>query len=250
MNIETKLREGSQAIKQATRQAEFTSVSPTQRRGLNGPVLAWATGLAVVVMLAIPALLAGVGGQPAAGGDVGAAPTSPVEAALVFPHLGLDVADTTLVDAYEIVDDITGDRIGTHQVYHMALTGDPDGWKGREFLLRIQELGTEFHEFDYYTPLADSTESITVDGRDVTVYLVPDEAIREGTYDQAILQWTEGPGYEVILVPWGLGTDEALRLMDGLKALGETEWEKLSGLESEQRTLTTLIESGSITDGS
>lgn len=68
MNIETKLRHGSQAIREATSQAEFTSRSPAeQHRGLSGPMLAVASGLVIVALFTIPAMLAGVGGQSSGG---------------------------------------------------------------------------------------------------------------------------------------------------------------------------------------
>jgi hypothetical protein len=247
MNIDTKLREGSQAIKQATRQAEFTSRSPAdQRSPVSGPVLAWTAGLAVVALLAIPALLTGVGGQPSGGVGVGAAPTQPVE----LPYLLLDLADTELVDAYEIIDEVSGDRTGIHQVYHQELNDDSDGWKGREFLLRIQEPGTEFEPFDHYMPMAETTETIAVDGRTVTAYTIPDEEIEEGSYDLGMLQWTEAPGYEVILIPWGLDSDEALALLDGLTTISESEWDELKRLGDEPVvTTTTIVESETRTTG-
>lgn len=65
MSIETKLREGSQAIKQSTGQAVYTSKSPANRpRALNGPVLAVTVGLVVAALLALPVMVAGVGGKP------------------------------------------------------------------------------------------------------------------------------------------------------------------------------------------
>jgi hypothetical protein len=75
MNIETKLRRGSQAVRQATSQAEYSSRSPAeQRRGLSGPVLAVASGLVIVALFAVPAMLAGVGGQPPGGAGDSASP--------------------------------------------------------------------------------------------------------------------------------------------------------------------------------
>lgn len=75
MNIETKLRQGSQAVRQATSQAEYTSRSPAeQRRGLSGPVLAVASGLVIVALFAIPAMLSGVGSQSPAGAGDSASP--------------------------------------------------------------------------------------------------------------------------------------------------------------------------------
>lgn len=247
MSIETKLHEGSQAIKQATRQAEFTSTSPADRRGhISGPMLAWVGGLAVIALLAIPAMLAGVGGQPSGGVDVGATPAQPV---IEFPYLLMDVPDTELVDAYEIVDEVSGDRTGIHQVYHQELSDDADGWLGREFLLRIQEPGTPFEPFDHYMPLAATTDTISIDGREVTVYEVSDEEIEEGNYDLGMLRWTEAPGYEVILIPWGLDKDEALALLDGLTHINESEWDELKGLENEPLVTTTIVESETPTTG-
>ena len=245
MSIETRLREGSQAIKQATRQADFTSRSPADRRGpVSGPMLAWVGGLAVVALLAVPAMLAGIGGQPSGGVDVGATPT-PVE----FPHLLLDLPDTELVDAYENFGE-TGERVGTHSVYHQTWTiteGEAAGeLRGHEILLRVQEAGAVFDEFDHYSALATGTETVEVNGRSVTVHLIPDQAIEEGSYDLGILQWTEAPGYEVILIPWGLDKDGALSLMDGLTAIKESEWEELRGPKG---FVTTTIVSETTTTG-
>jgi hypothetical protein len=242
MSIETKLREGSQAIKQATRQADFTSRSPAdRRRGVSGPMLAWVGGLAVVALLAVPAVLTGVGGQPSGGVEIGATPTS-----VAFPHLLLELPDTELVDAYENFDE-TGERIGTHSVYLQTWTvseGEAAGDLGRrEILLRVQEAGAVFDEFDYYSPLATGTEIVEVDGRSVSVHLIPDEAIDEGSYDLGILQWTETPGYEVILIPWGLDKAGALLLMDGLTTIGESEWEELRGPRDGPFVTTTIVES-------
>lgn len=239
MSIDTKLREGSQAIKHATRQADFTSRSPTDRRqGVSGPMLAWMSGLAVIALLAIPAMLAGVGGQLSGGVEVGAAPT------VEFPHLLLDLPDTELVDAYENFDE-TGERVGTHTVYLQTWTiseGEAAGELGRrEILLRVQEAGAVFDEFDYYSALAEGTETVEVNGRLVTVHLVPDEAIEEGSYDLGILQWIEAPGYEVILIPWGLDKDGALSLMDGLTAMSESEWEELRGSKDGPFVTTTIV---------
>lgn len=240
MSIETKLREGSQAIKTATREAEFTSRSPADRRGpVSGPMLAWVGGLAVIALLAVPAMLAGVGGQPNGGVEVGAAPAPPIE----LPYLLLDLPDTELVDAYEIIDGVSGDRTGIHQVYHQELNDDSDDLSGREFLLRVQEPGTVFEPFDHYMPLAATTDTISTDGREITVYEILDEEIKEGSYDLGMLRWTEAPGYEVILIPWGLNKDEALALLDGLTPISGSEWDELKRLEDEPLVTTTTIES-------
>lgn len=265
MSIETKLREGSQAIRQATREAEFTSTSPADRRGpLNGPLLARVGGLAVIALLAVPALLAGVGGQPGGGVEVGADPSTSTPSAeqpaastaapqpAEFPHLLLDLPDTELVDAYENYDE-AGERIGTHSVYRQIWTisdGERAGEQGgREILLRVQEEGAAFDRFDYYAPLAEGKEIAEVNGRSVLVHLIPDEAIEEGSYDLGILQWTEADGYEVVLIPWGLDKDGALALMDGLTTIGESDWDELRGSFNEPATTTTIIESGTPTTG-
>jgi hypothetical protein len=210
-------------------------------------MLAWIAGLAVVALLAIPALLAGVGGQPSGGGEVGG-PPAPVE----FPHLILNLPDTELVDAYENFDE-TGERVGTHTVYQqtwaIADSDVVDRVGRREILLRIQEEGAVFDEFDYYSALAMGTETVEVNGRSVTVYLVPGEAVEEGSYDLGILQWTEAPGYEVILIPWGLDKDGALSLMDGLTSITESEWEELRGPKDGPFVTTTIVESETPTTG-
>jgi len=142
-------------------------------------------------------MLVGVGGQPSGGVGVGGAPT-PVD----FPHPTLELADTKLVDAYEIFDE-NGERVGTHSVYHQTIAEgrSDDAPAGREILLRVQEVGAVFDEFDYYAPLATGTDTLEVNGRSVTVHLIPDEAIQEGSYDLGILQWTEAPGYRCASQP-------------------------------------------------
>lgn len=260
MSIESKLRDGSQAIKQATRQAEFTSRSPADRRGpQNGPMLAWIGGLAVIALLGIPAVIAGVGGQPSVGPKAGAAPTtanhptvSTGQSPKGIPYLTLDLPDTTVEDAFEIADQATGERVGVHTVYRQtrAATNEEraDGrlappQPGSTILIRIQKPGTEFLEFDHYAALAERTEIVEVDGREVTIYLVPDEAIEEGSYDLGILRWTEGPGYEVILIPWGQDDSEALALMDGLTPITESQWEELGSFTDQAATTTTIVDS-------
>jgi hypothetical protein len=115
--------------------------------------------------------------------------------------------------------------------------------------LRVQEANAVFDEFDFYAPLATGTETVAVDGRSVNVYLVPDEAIEEGSYDLGILQWTEAPGYEVILIPWGLDEDGALSLMDGLTPISETQWEELRGPKDGPYVTTTIVEPVTSTNG-
>lgn len=160
-----------------------------------------------------------------------------------------DLPDTELVDAYEIIDDASGDRTGIHQVYHQEPSDDSDGWSGREFLLRIQKPGTEFEPFDHYMPLAATMDTISVDGRTVTAYEIPDEDIEEGSYDLGMLGWTEAPGYEVILIPWGLDKDEALALLAGLTTINESQWDELKSLKDEPLVTTTIVEADTPTTG-
>jgi hypothetical protein len=210
-------------------------------------MVAWLGGLAVLALITVPAVLVGVGGQPSGGAKLASAPT-PFE----FPHLVLNLPDTELVDAYENLDE-AGERVGTHTVYlqtWITSGGEAAGEVGRrEILLRIQEAGAVFDEFDYYSALAVGTETLDVNGRSVTVHLVPDEAIEEGSYDLGILQWTEAPGYEVILIPWGLDKDAALSVMAGLTTISEREWEELRGPKDGPFVTTTMVESETITTG-
>ncbi|MDJ0924332.1 MAG: hypothetical protein QNJ77_07185 [Acidimicrobiia bacterium] len=61
-----------------------------------------------------------------------------------------------------------------------------------------------------------------VAGREVTVY-----TISEVFVDQVLLRWTEAPGYDAILIHWGVGRDSALSLVDGLMVASDAEWSRI-----------------------
>jgi hypothetical protein len=234
VSIDTKLRQAADSVRQARSHAEFTVTPPGTRsplaRGLQLAAIASVVALAVV---GIPAL---VGLTTTSSPSGGAATTSGL------PHLVLDLPDTSITDAYNIFDAATGAPIGAQTTYLMTLIDDADGWTGRKIQLRIQQPGTVFGVFDDLVASAESTESVTVAGRQVTVYLIPDEAIAEGSYDQGVLRWTEPPGYEAILIPWGMGPNEALQLLDSLENVSDYEWEQLAGAHDSSATTTTTID--------
>ncbi|MCH7584576.1 MAG: hypothetical protein IH941_05385 [Acidobacteria bacterium] len=210
------------AIDDITPEPPPLPTSPTQQPRRQSSLVAAGAFIAVLIVIGVGLLVL----RPSAidNGEVIAGPGTPQGP----PHLVLELPDTRIIDAYNIFDESTGVPVGIHTTYHMTLTDDPDGWLGRELLLRVQQPGAAFGEFDHWVPLAKSTSTVIVGGREVTVYEIPDEAIAEGNYDLGILRWAETPGYEVILIPWGIGPDEAITLMDGLKVVSDSEWDQLT----------------------
>ena len=135
----------------------------------------------------------------------------------------------------------TGFPVGVHTTYLMTLTDGTDGWTGREIHLRLQQPTASFPLFDDLVASAESTDTVAVDGREVTVYMIPDEAIAEGSYDLGILRWTETPGYDAILIPWGMGPDEALTLMEDLRVASDYEWDQLTSTTASTTVPTTTV---------
>ncbi len=144
------------------------------------------------------------------------------------PHLVLDLPDTRIIDTHDIFDESTGALIGTHTSYDTRL--GPDGCYGRLTLLRVQRPAAVDAQFDRLVSHAESTEVVLVGDREVTVFMIPDEAIDEDGYDLGILRWTEAPGYDAFLIPWGVGPEDALMLLDGLRVVSDSEWDQLAGL--------------------
>lgn len=141
-----------------------------------------------------------------------------------FPYLVLDIDGMELFEAFNVADGETGERIGIENVYHQWWKDDAGERVGREILLRVQDAGQEYPLLTTLSELAESTASVRIGDRDVTVYMIPDEAIEEGTYDLGVLHWIEEPGVEAILIPWGLDRDGALDLMAGIQLLDSDEW--------------------------
>ena len=141
-----------------------------------------------------------------------------------FPYLVLDLPGTELDEAYVVVDNATGESIGIQTAYSQWWTDDAGNTVGRELLLRVQDVGQDYYWLTYLTELAESSKSVRIGDRDVTVYRIPDEKIEEGSYDLDVFYWVEEPGVEAILIPWGLSGDGASGLMAGLKVLSVDEW--------------------------
>lgn len=141
-----------------------------------------------------------------------------------FPYLVLDLPGTELDEAYEVLDARTAEQIGIQTVYHQWWTDENGETVGREILFRVQHMGQDFEWFTILSGLAESTESVRIGERYVTVYRIPDESIEEGTYDLDVFYWVEEPGVEAVLIPWGLAGDEAFGLMAGLQLLDVNEW--------------------------
>jgi hypothetical protein len=58
MNVDTKLREASESVRQARREVKFSSRSPSRRgRSKPGPVVAVLAGMALVISIGVPAML-------------------------------------------------------------------------------------------------------------------------------------------------------------------------------------------------
>lgn len=164
-----------------------------------------------------------------------------------FPYLVLELANTDLHEAYEVLDPETAEPIGIQTVYSQWWSDEAGNTVGRELLLRVQEVGQDYEWLTYLTELADASESVQIGDRDVTIYRIPNEKLKEGTYDLDILYWVEEPGVEAILIPWGLAGDEASGLMAGLQVLGVNEWLALAGSAPDSgaaATTTTIVEGG------
>jgi hypothetical protein len=161
-----------------------------------------------------------------------------------FPYLVLDIPNTKPGSASDVTDDETGSKVGTHIVYQQVAEDDSGETAGREILLRVQAEGQNYAPFSDLVALAESTNPVRVAGRDVTVYVVPDEAIAEGSYDLGVLRWIEAPGYEAILIPWGLDQAGALDLMAGLRRVEAEVWLDLTAALEEPEsdaTTTTMV---------
>ncbi len=169
-----------------------------------------------------------------------------------FPYLVLDLPGThmdgtMLFQAYEVLDTKTGEPVGIQTVYRQWSTNDAGEKAERELLLRVQEVGQEYEWLTYLTELAESSVSVRIGDRDVTVYRIPDDKIEEGSYDLDVLYWVEAPGVEAILIPWGLSGDDASGLMAGLRVLiGDEwiEWVAVAPGPEAPATTTTVVEGG------
>lgn len=259
MSLDQRLRESSDEIRRAVTGRRGRAL-PSVVRDRRFARLAVAAAAAALVLVTV-----GVGSfvltDVPEDGAVAGAPTDvpvdgpvagvPTDGAMAddFPYLVLDVPDTYPRSASDVTDDETGSSAGTHLVYHQASEGDSGESVGRELLLRVQAEGQNYAPFADLVALAESTDTVSVGGRDVTVYLVPDEAIAEGSYDLGVLRWIEAPGYEAILIPWGLDQAGALDLMAGLRRVEAEVWldlkAELEELESDATTATTMVAAAS-----
>jgi hypothetical protein len=252
MSLDQRLRESSDEIRRAVTGRRGRAL-PSVVRDRRFARLAVAMAAAALVLVTV-----GVGSfvltdvpvnDPVAGAptDVpvdGPVAGVPTDGAMAddFPYLVLDVPDTYPRSAYGVTDDETGSSVGTHVVYHQASEGDSGESVERELLLRVQAEGQNYAPFADLVALAESTDTVHVGGRDVTVYVVPDEAIAEGSYDLGVLRWIEAPGYEAILIPWGLDQAGALDLMAGLRRVEAEVWLDLkAALEEPESTTTTMV---------
>jgi hypothetical protein len=241
MSLDQRLRQSSDEIHQAVAGRRGEPLITTARyRRFTRPAVVMAAAALVLVTVGVGNL---VFRDVPADVPVGGAPTiAAVEDD--FPHLVLDLQDTRPTSAYDITDDATGERVGTHIIYLQTLNGD-NGTAGREILLRVQAEGQGYAQFTDLVALAESTDTVRAAGRDVTIHVIPDEAIEEGSYDLHVLHWVESPGIEAIIIPWGLNRVEALDLMDDLERIEPDVWvaltDELGNTESGVVTTTTLV---------
>lgn len=282
MSIETKLREGSDAIKQATRPADFSSRSPSQERGrFNGPLFAWVGGLVVVALLAVPALLAGVGGQSNSDGWAGSAPAgdeqSAVSSAEPTSQTEINQVTTTVVFAEDgqAAEEIDAPKdfpflfirsAGWTPTYAQAISSDAgDGGFAAEInyeymtedetggviSLRIQQEGMSFERFAEMEALAVSQESLTIDSRPMTLYHVPREAIPEDADSDAhLVTWEEGTNAQGFVIAFGVEQQELVEALAGLEAMPAEAWQELATVHSEAYQASTIPTTTTVTDAS
>lgn len=248
--------------------------SPARPRARRQPLLVAAASFVVVLLsigVGILALRLGAVQER----DVATAPTTLVSQGL--PHLVLDLPDTTITHAYEILDDSTGEPIGMYTEYDTEyFVGDTEALEALpevtnttagpintdakvtwpevtnttagpgetattatamadvkvqlslyKSTVDVERFDNELRKFldrsEGWAAAAENIETIAVAGREVTIY-----TFSEVFVDQVLLRWTETPGYDAILIPWGLGPDGALTLMDGLTIASDDEWSQLT----------------------
>ena len=198
----------------------------------------------------IPAVQAMLVRQPVRTVTSASGPIKPNEGGETFPYLVLDLPETDLDEAYDVVDAETDEAVGIQTVYHQWWTNEAGDTVGREILLRVQQVGQEYEWLTLLTGLAESTQTVVIEGREVTVYRIPDESIEEGSYDLDVLHWIEGPGVEAILIPWGLAGEEALDFMAGLELMDAEEWATVAERLGEAATpATTIVKDVTVTTG-
>jgi len=236
MSLDQRLRESSDEIRRAVTGRRGRAL-PTAVRDRRVARLAVTTAAAALVLVTVGVASFVLRDVPV-DGPVAGAPSIGAGAS-GFPYLVLDVPDTYPRSAYDVTDDETGSSVGTHVVYHQVWEGDSGESVGREILLRVQAEGQTYATFADLVALAESTDTVRVGGRDVTVYVVPDAAIEEGSYDLGVLRWMEAPGYEAILIPWGLDQAGALDLMAGLQRVEAEVWLDLKATLEEESDVTT-----------
>lgn len=198
MSVETKLREASESVRQARREAQFTSRSPSRRSQMRrGPILGAMAAFALVALIAVPALLVPVPDDPA-DTDVAASPPSAVGQKVVGgdgPYFAIDDPEWALKYAWRIAAGDSSSFIlyenGDRQVSTMT------GEAAEEAIIQMNELDA---------PQVDS-EDLSVD----------------------IYQWNEGVSYvwetsdgTSAVVTFGqMNLDEAEELTAFLVAINE-----------------------------
>lgn len=221
MSVDTKLREASESVRQARREAEFTSRPPQRRpQTRRAPILGAVVVFALVVGIGVPALLYAPTTEPAsdvgAGGETG------------FPLLILDGGDWYANGARDTVDE-SGERVGTWVGYTNPAGGN--------MALTVRQVGEDHVLANEPDPssgpqaetLAMASESRLVDigdGEAVLYFIPADSGSEEGNLYG--LRWIPRPGAEAIMfTSQTSGEQVAIELANSLVPTDEATWNAL-----------------------
>ncbi|HJQ94675.1 MAG TPA: hypothetical protein VJ935_03075 [Acidimicrobiia bacterium] len=223
MNVDTKLCEASESVRQARREAHFTSRPPARRlQTRRRPILAAAAAFVLVVGFGVPALLYAPGADQT--GDVGAG----VDADSGFPLLILDSGDWYANSARDILDE-TGERVGTWVGYTNPAGGD--------MALTVRRVAEDHLLADEPDPaggpeaeaLSMATESRLIDLQDgeAVLYVIPaDSRSEEGSL--FALRWIPRPGAEAVMFTSRTEEDATVGLANDLIPTDEGTWSSLT----------------------
>ncbi len=224
MNIDTQLREAADAVREARRESDLAVVPPTRRSVARGPLLAGVAAVAALVVIGIPALIPIGGNQPLTQpADVGADapastepdPAEPVSDVGAIPRLMLNSSAWQLTGATEVVSPETGATIARELVY-----------ENESGAIWITVHKSSFDKLPAWETLdeARSSESIQLDGRDVTLHVIDHEQLDGPALETHALQWSEDE-FGIIVIGWGLDRDSTLGLYDSVNEVDEAAWD-------------------------
>lgn len=219
MNVDTKLREASESVRQARRESQFTSRPPARRsRTRRGSILGAVALFVLVVGFGIPALLYAPGtDQP---NDVGAGAG--------FPLLILDSADWYTNSARDILGE-TGERVGTWVGYtnpaggNMALTVRR---VAEDHLLADEPDPTRGPEAETLS-MATESRLIELQSGEAILYFIPADARSEEGSVWG-LRWIPRPGIEAVMFTSHTDEEVTIGLANTLVETDETTWSALT----------------------